>query len=238
MNLTGDDDEFWMSLPILYRYSTALSYAQRAMLFHYLKSIRDATIMIPDEVRMTTVMDESYLQYWGSNTLLYAILVYMRKIMKLEYPKVTTISFSGESNTGKSQWVRLLASLKNSGTFLPLRKYNSSFTFQDLPGKDLYICEEFCPTSDNVEQYLLVLEGSPFFTIDRKNQHPLRLARKPVLTSGKYVPWSCVSTRTNDFMNRCLIVEFHKPWIFSQNETLRWPDDYEIIREHLYQFIQ
>ena len=84
----------------------------------------------------------------------------------------------------------------------------SSFWFQSLLCKALYIGEEICLDEQSAQAIKLLMEGNPSLTTDVKHGEHLPVPPRPVIITSNDPIWSCVSKEMAPIRERCFEFQF------------------------------
>lgn len=121
--------------------------------------------------------------------------------------KTSTVFIWGKSNSGKTLLLNTFSSKYECGIILPMRKYASNFALSDLRDRKMYIQEEARITDDNVQEYLLLMEGSKHLLTDVKNKASQQIPKKPLIMTSNIPPEMYVSAYGDAINNRCCVLE-------------------------------
>lgn len=120
--------------------------------------------------------------------------------------KKNVICLRGPSNTGKSSFVRHLASLFSCGTVLN----GNQFTFSHCLNKDLLLWEEPLISPDLAETCKIIFEGYPT-SVAIKYKDAQTLERVPIIMTTNRDPWNYCSQNKEAFLNRIYMFDFDRP---------------------------
>lgn len=129
------------------------------------------------------------------------------RVIHMKCRKASTIFIWGKSNSGKTLLLNTFSSKYEVGVILPMRKYASNFALSDLRDRQMYIQEEARITDDNVQEYLLLMEGNKHLLTDVKNKASQQLPKKPLIITSNIPPEMYVSAYSDAINNRCLVLE-------------------------------
>jgi len=141
-------------------------------------------------------------------------------ILEGKYGKRNAIILIGSSDSGKSTLADILSSPYKDyqiGNFkVPLKNCNNTFWLENLPGTELYRCEECILESVEVIQIMKsLLEGNPNLETEMKYKSPIQVPRRPVIITmnghQKEDVTKLVSSEFNAFQNRSTIIVMNKP---------------------------
>lgn len=118
-------------------------------------------------------------------------------VVDMRCVKQNSLYLWGVSNSGKSTLARVFFRWLNCGDVAG----TGQFSFQDLIGKRLGLCEEVYITPDNVETMKLIMEGLTT-TIQVKNKPPTKLVRTPLVFTSNTPLWMHVSSQETILRNR------------------------------------
>lgn len=137
------------------------------------------------------------------------IIDLIKMVMENKCGKTNCLAFIGPSNTGKTLLMSLLSNGLSLGIFHHMN-YRSSFWLSDLPGKDIYVSEEFICNAETKDYFKALLEGSCFLKADMKYKQALVIPKRPILLSSNYQLWHYCSAEQESFINRCMIFNLEK----------------------------
>lgn len=129
------------------------------------------------------------------------------RVLHQKTRKTSTVFIYGKSNSGKTLLLNTFSSKYECGVILPMRKYASNFALADLRDRQMYIQEEARITDDNVQEYLLLMEGSKHLLTDVKNKSSQQLPKKPLIMTSNIPPEMYVSAYGDAINNRCCVLE-------------------------------
>lgn len=125
--------------------------------------------------------------------------------------KRNSVCFYGAPSCGKSLLASIIASVVPGnlvGKFT-MQAARSSFWFQSLLCKALYIGEEVCLDEQSAQSIKLLMEGNPSLTTDVKHGEHLPVPPRPVIITSNDPIWSCVSKEMAPLRERCYEFRFN-----------------------------
>ncbi len=133
----------------------------------------------------------------------------MYKVLTGVMGKQNTVYFRGPAGSGKSAFMRMIASFYHSSErgMCGTQALNSPFYLADLVDKEIYLCDEIQVTPENMDSIKLLLEGSDQLKTQVKFKDNRTIRRRPTIVCcnesiARFVPEALdpINQRTLEFL--------------------------------------